>query len=810
MSNVLEGTLCPRCRKIPLRSLLYGPQDSKEQACIGKLLQILTEDLCHFCRFTKYTLVTFYGKKPVEEIVRINPNTKVFAYRDTLDITPYFEDQLTRELPPPSCICFHFSKPSDRAEGTVLTERNERMKNARVHAPTRVIPLRHGEEAEEPMNFGRIVAPDRIDWAVVKDWLSSCFKKHRYDITEGKEPDFQNSPGNLKIRAIDVDKACVVILPEGAQYIALSYVWGKDQALKLKMENLSLFSSPGYFASADCRPSRTIVDAMHASRSLGFRYLWIDALCIIQDDPVNIQANVDNMRKIYADALLTIVAASGSDADSGLPGVSGDHPRLTIQKRCTVDGITMANELEIDTNDSKWNTRGWTYQERVLSPRLLLFNLSQVIYHCDMGCDEEEQYHTRQNGAQFRVRDQAHHLDLDDLDIFAAYVGALTEYTKRAITDPTDKIKAFDGILQLLQRPFKGPFFFGLPASMFDVGLLWVPIGRCVRRKGDFPSWSWAGWDGVVQYDYLEGFSSPTNICECTVSQCSIKTADTGVRLCSPHTPKSDALTSNAYDNTKWSRHFDEDSLQIYYRTTEENLGQFKYPRPLAVLNQEERRLLSKGGPVVLQIEGKVAQFHLTGQHSGVYNGDSPCHKGRHYDCHLAVLDEKGQVVGRVVVDSYTVPELQNRNHKFLGLSRSTLYRIDDDPSWNEKTNSFTPWTAQVTGEEEEETIYEEYRKRFKDWVAKAPPGPDDGSPLLSEPAENLDMPSLFMNDFDGPEQNTGPFDSRIFNSKVLWPLVNVILLSEETNGTVERVGIGQIHVDAFAPKARNETVLLR
>ncbi|KAI1637502.1 hypothetical protein F4809DRAFT_604711 [Biscogniauxia mediterranea] len=87
------------------------------------------------------------------------------------------------------------------------------------------------------------------------------------------------------------------------------------------------------------------------------------------------------------------------------------------------------------------------------------------------------------------------------------------------------------------------------------------------------------------------------------------------------------------------------------------------------MLSKEESHLLGKERSVVLQIEGRVAQFHLTGQHSGVHSGDPSCYKGQHYNCSLAILDEKCQAAGRVVVDSYAVPHLQNRDHKFLGLS---------------------------------------------------------------------------------------------------------------------------------------------
>jgi len=140
------------------------------------------------------------------------------------------------------------------------------------------------------------------------------------------------------------------------------------------------------------QPALTIRDAMTMVQQLGYRFLWVDALCIVQDDVENVIENVDRMDQVYQGAHLTFVAAAGQNAYHGLPGIS--TPRKEHQLRVHIKGITISSMLEnargaIDF--TRWNTRGWTYQERLLSKRLVIFTASQVFYQCDRRCEFQEQ-----------------------------------------------------------------------------------------------------------------------------------------------------------------------------------------------------------------------------------------------------------------------------------------------------------------------------------------------------------------------------------------------------------------------------------
>jgi hypothetical protein len=390
---------------------------------------------------------------------------------------------------------------------------------------------------------GRPVFRDTIDWAYLTEWLKTC--KSRQSITQarqGGESGGSQSRSILgparpldaaQLHVVDVDRLCVIPMPEDDEYVALSYRWGNGQVLKLKEENADLLKTTGFFdsSSKNIKPSRTIVDAMYVIRRLGYRYLWVDALCVKQDDQQAIMANVGVMDLIYARATLTIVAAFGDDADSGLPGVSWDIPRTQQQRRHNVHGLVVANMLDsLDdaVNFSAWNTRGWTYQERLLSSKRLVFTNAQIYYECNQGCRFQEDLRLDDGSAKLVPPDGRYQIDLENENLFDIYALAVGEYTKRSLTYQGDKLKAFTGFLNTLVEPFRGPFFFGLPASVFNVGLLWTPIGACTRSNKIFPSWSWAGWDGPVSYGMRDGME---NLGECAVSQVKIET-HRNVQLC--------------------------------------------------------------------------------------------------------------------------------------------------------------------------------------------------------------------------------------------------------------------------------------
>ena len=141
---------------------------------------------------------------------------------------------------------------------------------------------------------------------------------------------------------------------------------------------------------------RTIEDAIYLTKKLGFDYVWIDALCIVQDDPPEEKnKSLKRMDAIYNCSALTIVAASGRHADVGIPGIGPrrtNAPYVESIDRMSISTMSPSyTDLE-NSHSLTWNTRGWTFQEKILAKRLLLFTDYQVYFKCAESIWIEEAY----------------------------------------------------------------------------------------------------------------------------------------------------------------------------------------------------------------------------------------------------------------------------------------------------------------------------------------------------------------------------------------------------------------------------------
>ncbi len=159
----------------------------------------------------------------------------------------------------------------------------------------------------------------QCDSELLKSWLYLCDRHHGPQcspLVDLQEPD---------IRLIDTTNQCIVSRPlldssTRQDYVALSYVWGDVQQLYVPVGGAYLaLSKKG--ALLDLKQPKTIMDAMQLIQRLGLRYLWVDALCIKQDDFLDKEEQIARMGSVFQCALFTIIAASGSDCDAGLPGI---------------------------------------------------------------------------------------------------------------------------------------------------------------------------------------------------------------------------------------------------------------------------------------------------------------------------------------------------------------------------------------------------------------------------------------------------------------------------------------------------------
>ena len=209
--------------------------------------------------------------------------------------------------------------------------------------------------------LGRRV-PDKIAISRLKNWIRSCETWHDDNCRNFVSGTDRGTPPTFRV--IDVWDRCGVNQPlRACKYLALSYVWGgASSALKLSVANIGEMRRPGTLKGKWHQIPRTIQDAIFLTSSLGQRFLWVDSLCIIQDDPQDKSGLIPFMDLIYDRAFLTIVAATGQDSAAGLPGIhKGTRCDAQIIEELKPGLRVMSPKHLADAlQESYYETRGWT------------------------------------------------------------------------------------------------------------------------------------------------------------------------------------------------------------------------------------------------------------------------------------------------------------------------------------------------------------------------------------------------------------------------------------------------------------------
>ncbi|TAQ91312.1 hypothetical protein B7494_g294 [Chlorociboria aeruginascens] len=347
---------------------------------------------------------------------------------------------------------------------------------------------------ETPSLQARLVDRKLVDLHLVKSWLDLCHGCHSDDCASGQS----TAPRQFDFRVIDVVHERIVSAPDNCTYVALSYVWGDAKQVMNKESIRSTLTTPGGMRSLEI--PRTIQDAIGLCRELGKDYLWVDALCIHQDDGVDVKSQIANMDQVYSCADITIIAAAGDHCNTGLPGFNGS--RNFIQHAANIGGtrfITTQRSPTSTAAKSKWNTRGWTFQENLLSKRLLVFTDMEVFFRCStsLWC-EDVSAECRKSPIRLSDGDWLNR-QVSRSKNALNYTRRLWETTVKALLSRDfsldgDIVNAFEGVSKTM-RPELGSFHYGLPENNFDRALLWHTnaVYPIARRPG-FPSWSWAGW----------------------------------------------------------------------------------------------------------------------------------------------------------------------------------------------------------------------------------------------------------------------------------------------------------------------------
>ena len=542
--------LCYMCRDLtkPLQATAEGFELTAESSCLpfGHFSQLKCRKNCSICRLILSIITVKSG--------RLHPRL------DAIDREVQETRLTTRKLSTGETLMKVDYGLRYVGELRILTPRNYRQ------------ALRQAWEADAQSRFWTVLADragcvhdqggQQVNLSLIKSWLNDCDHNH------GSACNHPRSETRVEIKIsltfIDVVQECLVTATSYEKYFALSYVWGDVEMSKTMRSNYNERQQP-WALSATSFP-KTVKDAMKLVRSLGERFLWVDAICIIQDDEEQMAMHIPNMDIVYGKAFATIVALHGDDADAGLPGVtpgtrapqqieiitvSNKSPDLDHDPQCEkneiISLIATPQPLHLALEVSKWNSRGWILQERLLSLRCLYFSPDAVYFQCSRetlsegGINEEfikahmfdknaleDQHNPRNVNHDNPFTDLRSMYDLSPRErlckAFQVYKKLIETYSRRDFSYKSDILNAFAGMFVVMDEHFQDSTFHGLPAAVFSHALLWTPGARLARRGAQlpstptmsmgpmsmgqpdpkFPSWSWAGWDGPVEYRLFE------------------------------------------------------------------------------------------------------------------------------------------------------------------------------------------------------------------------------------------------------------------------------------------------------------------
>ncbi|KAF4441591.1 heterokaryon incompatibility protein [Fusarium austroafricanum] len=296
--------------------------------------------------------------------------------------------------------------------------------------------------------------------------------------------------------------------PSDASYAALSHCWGSVQPLTLNSstkhqleEGLPLEAFP-----------QTFKDAFWLIQQLKIPYIWIDSLCIVQDDNDDWVHESARMCDVYGNAYLTIAAMRASNCSEGFLGpIEGPEYTYIPFNQDGIDGNISIFPLPlsrvgpwsgiVDLEEEPLSKRAWALQERYLSPRTLHFACTQMYFECRSDFHAQD-HHFKHKDTEPDFKIHRRVTAKDNEKPTDAWRNIVRRYTERYLTVESDKLPAIAGLAArvLFERSLRdGPtdeYLAGLWRDNLLSDLIWN-IDDQSKTRGDStsytaPTWSWA------------------------------------------------------------------------------------------------------------------------------------------------------------------------------------------------------------------------------------------------------------------------------------------------------------------------------
>ncbi|KAF2666505.1 HET-domain-containing protein [Microthyrium microscopicum] len=326
-------------------------------------------------------------------------------------------------------------------------------------------------------------------------------------------------------------------------YAALSHCWGKHQPLRTTTSNISQMMQEIEWSILPA----VFQDAIKVCRRLDIKLLWIDSLCIIQDDTRDWEVESAQMANYYEHARITIYAASS--VDSSQPFLRDRAKRWLPRRFELLDAANpqysiIAREYpryEMPEDSERLNTRAWAWQEAVLSTRIIVYGQSGITWVCKSGTTAEDgTTGQRTDGASMALGVLgaagtpgtwesiihspvlASENEEDTQALVESWWRLIRSFSNRALAYPTDRLPAMSGVASRIKPRLSGGYLAGLWRKHLVESLCWIrappEVDELPYASTEYvaPSWSWASITSGVYHgpSSIKNFVSKVDILE--------------------------------------------------------------------------------------------------------------------------------------------------------------------------------------------------------------------------------------------------------------------------------------------------------
>ncbi|KAM0426552.1 hypothetical protein ACHAPT_008244 [Fusarium lateritium] len=360
---------------------------------------------------------------------------------------------------------------------------------------------------------------ETIRW--MKSRLESCVSHDHINPQKTFVPDRLIEVGADRLRLVLTKDIVNSQSPDSEipRYIALTYCWGPqphaDKQLKTTSVNISQYQQE----IPESPLPQAIKDSAAVARALSIPFLWVDALCILQDVASDWDKQCAVMERIYGNAYVTVAAASSENCEEGyvtrtdrilLPFQSRDNDTVTFGVYSPLYKASVDEELPV----SPWLERGWTFQERITSTRMLMFSKRNIHFKCPSFSEsmgrKQETY-----DADFRMLDRVTIQSGDPIDTYKEWAYTVSHINPQwyHFTRETDLLPSVAGIAALFGKKLDDDYVAGLWKKNLHQCLYWVlsdtkdtryqALLTSLKNPSPYiaPSWSWASRHNSFWFD---------------------------------------------------------------------------------------------------------------------------------------------------------------------------------------------------------------------------------------------------------------------------------------------------------------------